>query len=283
MQLIHGKPIAERLLQTVAERIRSRGVTPGLAALLVGDDPASEIYVGLKARAAESVGMYFEKQVLPATATTAEVQAVVRSLNGRPDIHGIIVQLPLPDSIDADAVIATIDPSKDADGFHPETVNRFLAGLSSVPPAFPRALLMLLESPGVSLQGKHAHIFANSALFARVMKTALGRLGVQSEDTLDRMTRESVAQLKSADIVITATGNPHFLTGDMVRDGAIILDGGITRVGTEVVGDADPESFASAEGYLTPVPGGVGPVTVALLIAHTAELGLGEDLEGSIL
>ncbi len=283
MHLIHGKPIAERLLQMVAQRIRSRGVKPGLATLLVGADPASEIYVGLKARAAESVGMYFEKQVLPATATTAEVQAVVHSLNGRPDIHGIVVQLPLPDSIDADAVIATIDPAKDADGFHPETVDCFLNGTTVVPPAFPRALLMLLQSTGVSLRGKDAHVVANSALFARVMRTALHRLGVHSEDTLGRLTGESIARLRSADIVITATGDPHSLTGGMVRPGAIILDGGITRVGTKVAGDADPESLRSVEGHLTPVPGGVGPVTVALLIARTAELGLGEGLEGSIL
>ncbi|MGB4834038.1 MAG: bifunctional 5,10-methylenetetrahydrofolate dehydrogenase/5,10-methenyltetrahydrofolate cyclohydrolase [Candidatus Moraniibacteriota bacterium] len=283
MQPILGKPIAEQLLQTAAERIRSQSVTPGLAAVLVGGDPASQIYVGLKAKAAQSVGVYFEKQVLPVTATTTEVQTVVRSLNGRPDIHGIIVQLPLPESIDADRVIATIQPTKDADGFHPETVARFLTGTSSVPPVFPRAILALLQNTGVPLEGKRACVFANSPLFARVMAIALGRLGVQADDNLSHTPTEMAAKLGLADIIITATGNPHSITGSMVRPGAIIIDGGITRTGEQVMGDTDPESFVRLEGYLTPVPGGVGPVTVALLIARVTELALGDSHEESIL
>ncbi len=283
MQLIRGKPIAEKLLQRVADRIQSRGVTPGLAVVLVGDDPASEIYVGLKEKAAQSVSVHFEKHVLPVDTTTAEAEALVRSLNSRADIHGIIVQLPLPDGIDADAVIATIRPDKDADGFHPETVSQFLSGAKPVPPVFPRAILALLESTGVPLGGKQAIIFANSRLFSQVMATALGRVGIQSATSLDLDPEETSLKLTNADVVISAKGDPHFLTGDQVRSGAIVIDGGITRVGELVMSDADPETFQDVEGYITPVPGGVGPVTVALLIARTTELALGEPIEGSIL
>ena len=283
MQLLLGKPIADRLLQRVAERITRRGVTPGLAVVLVGDDPASEIYVGLKEKAAQSVGVHFEKHVLPTGASTGEACALIQSLNQRADIHGIIVQLPLPDGIDTDAVIATIDPTKDADGFHPETVAQFLSGTSLVPPVFPRAILALLESAGVPLDGKRALVFVNSALFGRVMVTALGRFGIHTDTSINLNPEAITSKLESSDIVITAKGDPHFLTGSMVRPGTIIIDGGITRVGERVMSDANPETFLETSGWITPVPGGVGPVTVALLITRTAELALGEEIGESIL
>lgn len=274
MHLLFGKPIADQLLRDVANRISSQHVVPGLAAILVGGDPASLIYVGLKARAADLVGVHFEQHTLPATATTAEVQKRVRDLNARPDIHGIIVQLPLPETIDTDAVIATLDPAKDADGFHPETVAHFLSGAVVVPPVFPRALITLLESTGVSLAGKRACIFANSSLFTRVMVAALTPLSITAEDCMLLTTKEIETRLGVSDIVITAKGNPHFLSGSMVSPGTIVIDGGITRVGTSIFGDAEPESFKTVSGYLTPVPGGVGPVTVAELINRVTELAI---------
>lgn len=283
MRALLGKPIADQLLRDTAARIQSRAVTPGLAVILVGNDPASEIYVGLKEKAAQSVGVHFEKHALPITTTTAEVCTLVQALNARADIHGIIVQLPLPEGIDTDAVIATLEPAKDADGFHPETVAAFLAGTTTVPPVFPRAILALLENTGVALQGKRAIVFANSALFSRVMVTALGHLGIQVDVSLDMTHEELPAKLAVADIVISAKGDPHFLTGDKIRPGAIVIDGGITRVGEQVMSDANPETFQEMEGFITPVPGGVGPVTVALLIARVTELALGSENGESIL
>ena len=283
MQLISGKPIAEKALLRARTIIREHGIHPGLAVVMVGDDPASEIYVGLKERAAESVGVAFEKHALPETSRTEDVQKVVRTLNERSDIHGIIVQLPLPAGIDTDAVIAAIRPEKDADGFHPETVARFLAGASSVPPVFPRAILALIQSTGAPLSGKQAIVFANSTLFARVIAATLGRVGIETEDSLTLGADAALARTREVDIVVTATGKPHFLLGRMVRSGAIVIDGGITRVGERVMSDADPESFANTECFLTPVPGGVGPVTVAFLVSRVAELALGGENGESIL
>lgn len=283
MQPILGKPIAERLLDQVRGRIRSSGTVPGLAVILVGSNQASEIYVGLKERAAQSVGMRFEKHILPATTAAESIFELVRSLNARTDIHGIIVQLPLPAGMDTDQVIATIDPAKDADGFHPETVSRFLNDPASVPPVFPRAILALLESTRIPFNGKRALILANSSLFSRVMSTALSRHGIQSDSIIDFGSEALKSKLQAADIVVSAKGDPHFLRGDMVRPGVVVIDGGITRVGEEVKSDAEPRTFEGVDGYITPVPGGVGPVTVALLIARVAELATGERIEGSIL
>lgn len=283
MQPISGKPIAEKALSRARTIIQEHGIRPGLAVVMVGDDPASEIYVGLKERAAESVGVAFEKHALPETSQTEDIQEIVRALNERVDIHGIIVQLPLPAGIDTDAIIATIRPEKDADGFHPETVAQFLSGESSVPPVFPRAILALIRSTGVSLDGKQAIVFANSALFARVIAVTLGRAGIRTEDSLTLGTDTALARTLEADIVVTATGKPHFLQGRMVRSGAIIIDGGITRVGDRVMSDANPESFTTIDCFLTPVPGGVGPVTVAFLISRVVELALGGENGESIL
>lgn len=283
MQLLFGKPIAERALERARSIVEKRGVRPGLAVVMVGSDPASEIYVGLKERAAERVGVLFEKHVLPETSDTESVRELIRTLNGRDDIHGIIVQLPLPSGIDTDAVIATILPEKDADGFHPETVARFLSGETAVPPVFPRAILALIESAGVPLDGKRAFIFANSALFAGVISMTLQRSGIQSEDSVSLESAAVSDRARTADILVTATGRPHFLRGDMVRPGAIIIDGGITRVGEKVMSDADPTTFAETECFLTPVPGGVGPVTVAFLVSRVVELALGGENGESIL
>lgn len=283
MQPISGKPIAEKALARARMIIQERGIRPGLAVVMVGDDPASEIYVGLKERAAESVGVTFEKHVLPEKSRTEEIQEIVRALNDRENIHGIIVQLPLPVGIDTDAVIATIRPEKDADGFHPETVARFLSTESSVPPVFPRAILALIQSTGIPLEGKQAIAFANSVLFARVIAVTLGRAGIETVDSLTLGTDAALARTLQSDIVVTATGKPHFLRGHMVRSGTIIIDGGITRVGERVMSDADQESFANTDCFLTPVPGGVGPVTVAFLISRVVELALGGENGESIL
>lgn len=283
MELISGKVIADRVLEKAGKIVREKGLVPGLAVVLVGADPASEIYVGLKEKAAEKVGVRFERHALPETSSMAEVGTLISLLNERSDVHGIIVQLPLPQMMDTDALIATIAPKKDADGFHPETVAAVLAGSISTPPVFPRAILALLESTGVKLAGKKAIVFANSSLFARVMETVLQSRGIEAENSVALGEDEALRRLAEFDIIITAKGRPGFLKGSMVRPGAIIIDGGITRVGETVQSDADTKTFESVDGFITPVPGGVGPVTVAYLINRVVELSLPDTEAGSIL
>lgn len=283
MKLISGKAIAEQVLEGAGRIVREKKLSPGLAVVLVGSDPASEIYVGLKEKAAERVGVRFERHALPQTSSMAEVSALIHSLNDRTDVHGIIIQLPLPETLDADSLIALIDPRKDADGFHPETVAAVLSGASNALPVFPRAILALLESTGVHLAGKQAILFANSSLFARVMEAALRTKGIASQDSVTLGEDAAIERLAESDIVITAKGKPGFLKGDMVRSGALVIDGGITRIGDTVRSDADAPTFGPVEGFITPVPGGVGPVTVAFLVNRVVELALAEAEAGSIL
>ncbi len=283
MKLLSGKPIAEKVLAAAASLIQEGSITPGLAVVMVGADPASEIYVGLKEKAAERVGVHFEKHVLLDDTDTETVRSLIHELNARSEIHGIIVQLPLPEGMDTDAVIAAIDPKKDADGFHPETVKRFLSGEMAMLPVFPRAILALLRSTEQSVEGTSAMVFANSELFASVMKQALLRIGVAADSNIDWGDTEAIGRLREYDIVISAKGNPNFLKGSLVRPGAIVIDGGITRVGEKVESDAEQATFSSIDGFITPVPGGIGPVTVALLINRVVELALGKKGAESIL
>jgi len=274
MKPLLGKPIASVLIGEGRHIVKEQQIVPGLAVILVGEDQASLIYVDLKERAAEGMGIYFEKQLLAGTSTTEAVLETILQLNQRADINGIIVQLPLPDQIDTDRVIAAIDPAKDADGFHPETIRRFLADEAAVAPVFPRAVRSLIESSGVELHGKRALIFANSELFSQVMEVTLERIGIVVESRLTPVDSIGESTFKDFDIIVLARGEPHFLKISMVKPGAIIIDGGITRVGEVVMSDADPSGFDSLPGYLTPVPGGVGPVTVATLLRHVIELTL---------
>jgi methylenetetrahydrofolate dehydrogenase (NADP+) / methenyltetrahydrofolate cyclohydrolase len=284
MELLLGKPVADAMLQSVAQRIRESGRIPGLAVVLIGVDPASEIYVSLKERAARSVGVHFERYTFPASASATEVKARIITLNARNDIHGIIVQLPLPPGFDADDIVAAIDPKKDADGFHPVTLRAFLTGNQSVPPVFPSAVLSLLAAAGNECRGKRAAILANSERFASVMEKALRDQGIEAQSYLPSMTIAK-ATLQAYDIIILARGVPRCFTPDMVRPGAIIIDGGITRVGDRVCGDAESGDFAALPGWITPVPGGVGPVTVASLISRVTDfamVGEAEEYTGSM-
>ena len=283
MHLLSGKLIADAVLQKAAQMIRTNLLSPGLAVVLIGSDPASEIYVGLKEKAAVRIGIRFEKHTLSAAASELEVRAIIEALNGRSDIHGIIVQLPLPENFDTEEIIRAIAPTKDADGFHPETVERFLMGREIIPPVFPRAIHALLQSTGVSLQGKRAIVFANSELFANVMSKVLASNGIIAENSLRLGEAEAIKRLTEFEIIISAKGTPNFFKGDMVRPGAILIDGGIVREGEKVFSDADQSTFTSIDGFITPVPGGVGPVTVAFLLSRVVELALTERREESIL
>lgn len=279
---IDGKKIARDIRGKVRSRVLEMKNKPGLAVILVGTDPASHLYVSLKERACEQAGIHFEKHLFFASETQEKITARIRELNERPDIHGILVQLPLPPHLDEDAVIASMDPRKDADGFHPENQKRFLEGKPRIEPVIIKTIMALIHSTGVGLDGKSALIIANSETFSRPVETSLARQGVHTAVTLYRPDAfaSSVPSLAQADIIITAVGKPKLFPASRAKDGAIIIDIGTTRVnaGTEddpvwkTVGDVDAEGADGKNIFLTPVPGGVGPVTVAMLLENVVEL-----------
>jgi len=272
MQLLKGKPTAERLLIGLKEDIESREKKPGLAVILVGNDPASEIYVKLKAQAAERVGVRFKLIRFRADVAEDKVIFAVKKLNTDENINGVIVQLPLPEKLDSQRIIGTIAPGKDADGIHPDNTKAFLAEKPSVYPAFPRAILKLLESSKTDLKGKQAVILANSREFGSVIRQALELKGVKAKYVLSKDLDRNLKLLKKADILVTAVGKPGLVRGDMLKKDVIAIDGGVTKTEKGVVGDVDFESVKKVAGFVSPVPGGVGPVTIACLLQNVVNL-----------
>ncbi|MEI8096480.1 MAG: bifunctional 5,10-methylenetetrahydrofolate dehydrogenase/5,10-methenyltetrahydrofolate cyclohydrolase [Candidatus Moraniibacteriota bacterium] len=275
MALLYGKPIADKILSETKNRIAVSGITPGLAVILVGNDASSHLYVGLKEKAAEEIGIHFEKFVFLARATADEVKECIGTLNKRTDIHGIIVQLPLPEGFDTDEIIACIDPNKDTDGFHAETLKWFLSGDKDACPVFPRAILSLIRAAMGYRFGDKAIVVANSSLLGEVMAQALTLEGLQAEYILSSEPLENIAfKTKEARIVVTACGIAGLLTGDMILENSIIIDGGISHVDEKIVGDADRLTVENKAKFLSPVSGGVGPVTVATLLARVTDAAL---------
>lgn len=270
--LINGRALADKMLDELKREIAALGFAPGLGVILVGDDPASRLYVGLKEKAAAGVGMKYEKTVLPATASETEVIAAVEALNRRADIHGIIVQLPLPDGLDEDRVIAAIDPRKDTDGFHPENREAFLKNGPTAMPVLVGAVVRLIVSTGAPLAGKTALIVAQSGVFCLPMMHALEHFDITAEWTAPENPR--LAEMtRAADVLVVCVGRGGLITGDMVKQGAVIVDIGTNRLADgRIVGDVDRETVQAVAGFLTPVPGGVGPMTVAGLLKNTVEL-----------
>lgn len=269
--ILSGKPVAEEVFEETGRLVAGLSAHPGLGVVLVGDDGASHVYVGIKERKAEELGFRFVKDVLPVSATEKEVVRAVRTLNDDPEIHGIIVQLPLPRGLDADRIIAAIDPRKDADGFHPQTVAGFLAGDRAATPVFPAAIVELVKSSGIPLSGKRGVAVANSELFGSIMKRALENEGVATEVVLARDLDARADAVSSADVVVSAIGSPERFPRSGFTDGAIVIDGGITARDDKVFGDIGRDGDDSRI-FLSPVPGGVGPVTVACLLRRTAKL-----------
>lgn len=275
MALLYGKPVAERILAETKGRIARASVVPGLAVILVGDYLESHKYVALKEARALEVGVHFEKQLFPATVTRAALFDAIDGLNARSDIHGIIVQLPLPDGFPTDEIIARIAPQKDTDGFHQETLKRFLLGEHAACPVFPRAIVALIRETKVVFQGERAVAVVNSPLMGRVMVFALSLEGLQGEYVLSTEPREVIAEkTKAARVVVTACGIPDLLTADMLSVDAIVIDGGNVHVGEKVQGDVLREGVEHHVAFLSPVPGGVGPVTVATLLARVTDAAL---------
>ncbi|MEK7516551.1 MAG: bifunctional 5,10-methylenetetrahydrofolate dehydrogenase/5,10-methenyltetrahydrofolate cyclohydrolase [Patescibacteria group bacterium] len=271
MKLIDGKKLAEAIRREVKEQIETQGLRPGLAVILVGDDPASHLYVGLKERSCREVGIRFEKFIFPAGVPEETVIETIEAVNGRSDIHGILVQLPLPEGLDENRVVRAIDPRKDVDGFHPENLRLLRTGNPRLVPGVARGIVALIEATGVPLAGKTAALLVNSATFAEPIVALLRARGADSTVILAKEVAEKTTEMKNADILIVAIGQPKFIRGEMIKKGAVIIDIGTTRVGDRTVGDVDAESVATRAGWLSPVPGGVGPMTVAMLLKNVLE------------
>lgn len=268
MKPIDGRTLARQLRHDIQQEIIQSGIKPGLAIILVGDDPSSRLYVSLKERACQEVGMRFEKHLLPINALTEQVVGLIEELNVRPDIHGIVVQLPLPRHLNEDNIISAINPLKDADGFHPDNLACLAAEKPRLIPALTLSIMDLIESTGVAVKDKLVAVLANSRVFYEPQAQVLQQAGARTEFVGSDVANPFVLE---ADIVIIAIGQPRALRVEHVKSGAVIIDVGITTTPTGVVGDADPVSLAGQDGWLTPVPGGVGPMTVAHLLGNTVQ------------
>jgi len=278
--IIDGKTYAEGLRGRIAGHVASlkseHGITPGLAVVIVGHDPASQVYVTNKAKQTVEVGMHSEKYELPTDASQAEVLALVEKLNADPAIHGILVQLPVPDQIDPNKIIATISPDKDVDCFTPASVGKLQIGLPGPVSCTPLGCLMLLRDTLGSLAGLNAVIVGRSNLVGKPMAQLLLRENCTVTVAHSR-TKDLEAVVRGADIVVAAVGRPQMIRGEWIKPGATVIDVGINRVPapdkgegkTRLVGDVDYASAAAVAGAITPVPGGVGPMTIACLLANT--------------
>jgi len=268
MIVLDGKKIADEKLASVRQCISASGMEAALAVVLVGNDPASELYVSLKKKTAEKIGIDVRVYRFADDTPRAAIAQCIAFLNADPETHGIIVQLPLPMHLVAGDIVGMIAPEKDVDGFHPENQEKFLVGRERYEPVFPKAIIELLQATDAALTGKSAVIIGKSDVFDRVMAAALSREKVIATFVRCEDIALQRAQIRTADIVITACGMPRIITADMVKDGAIVIDGGIVREKDSVVGDVDQSSFVDHEGFLSPVPGGVGPVTIACLLEN---------------
>ncbi len=270
-KIIDGRAIAKKVeaevKADVEKLISEKGVTPGLSAILVGEDPASKMYVRLKHKACERVGIFAEDQHLPENITQEELLDVIRSLNARKDIHGILLQLPLPKHLNEQEAMNAIDPAKDADGFHPFNMGQLLIGIEELVPCTPKGIIRALEEYGVEIQGKHAVIVGHSNVVGKPMAAMLVNRNA-TVSICHVFTKDVTKFTKDADILVVATGVKHLIKEDMVKEGAVIFDVGITEENGKVYGDVDFENVINKASRVTPVPGGVGPVTIATLMQH---------------
>ena len=282
--IIDGKAVAAKVnAETAAETerlVREKGIRPGLAVILAGEDPASQVYVSRKVKMCGELGIDSRKILLPSDVSQDTLLGIIRDLNGDPAIHGILVQSPAPKQISEQAVVRAIDPRKDVDCFHPENVGKvFLGDLSGFLPCTPWGISVLLAESGISTAGKHAVILGRSAIVGRPMAALLLAKGAGGDATVTichSRTKDLSSFTRQADIVIAALGIPRFLKADMIREGAVVIDVGINRIpspetktGSRLVGDVDYETVAEKAGAITPVPGGVGPMTIAMLMKNT--------------
>ncbi len=258
--ILDGKSEAQKIRAALKEEIATLGLKPVLAVFLVGKDPASVLYVSLKEKAATEAGIKVLRHDLRSTTTEEELIGQIKNMNNDAAVNAILVQLPLPEQINPNLIINAIDPEKDVDGFHPKNMTGILSPGIAGP-------LALLKKTHLELAGKHAVVVGNSAVFTQSFCDALRGWHLNAEPTFP----ENIELIKKADILISAVGRPHFIKKDMINPGAIVIDIGTSKLGDITVGDVDPEASAAAS-YLTPVPGGVGPMTVAMLLKNAVEL-----------
>lgn len=283
--IIDGKKIAEEMRAELAaqvEELRDKGVTPGLTVVLVGEDPASQVYVRMKGKACEQLGMKSETIRLPAETTEAELLGVVERLNADDTVHGILVQLPLPDQINEQRILHSLRPDKDVDGFHPVNVGKVSIGdPTGFRPCTPYGVQQMLVRSGVEIAGAHAVIVGRSNIVGRPMASLLlhkGRGGNATVTVCHSRTRDLPAITRQADILIAAIGSAEFVKGDWVKPGAVVIDVGVNRVddpstakGYKLVGDVEYDAASEVASQITPVPGGVGPMTITMLLYNTVQ------------
>ncbi len=283
--IIDGKKIASEMRTEIGEEVKklkdAQGVTPGLAVVLVGENPASEVYVRMKGKACEKLGLYSEQHTLPADTTEEDLLSLVESLNNDSRVHGILVQLPLPKHIDETRVVNAISPEKDVDGFHPVNMGRLLIGQDCLKPCTPHGIQVLLGKSGIETRGKHVVIVGRSNIVGKPIAAMLVQKAEFADATVTvchSRTPDLGAITRQADILIAAIGRPNLVTSDMVKEGVVVIDVGVNRVddpGTEkgykLVGDVDFDGVAPRSRAITPVPGGVGPMTITMLLSNTVK------------
>ena len=289
--VLDGNAVSESIRDDLADCIDTltdEGVTPGLATVLMSEDPASETYVSMKQQACDDLGIESVHRELDADAPADELYAVVDELNADPGVHGILVQMPVPDHVDERTVLRSIDPVKDVDGFHPENVGRLVAGDARFKPCTPHGIQKLLAAADVDPEGKDAVVVGRSDIVGKPMMNLLIQKapgGNATTTVCHSRTRDLAEKTRSADILIAAAGRPEFIDGSMIGEGATVVDVGVNRVdadtekGYELVGDVEFESARETAGVITPVPGGVGPMTITMLLYNTVKAaGIQEDV-----
>ena len=274
MELLNGKELAQKLQQEMTQEVtelKEKGLQPGLAVILVGEDPASQVYVRNKERAANNIGMYSVVYRLPETTSEAALIAKIEELNHDDKVHGILVQLPLPKHINEDLVLDTIDPAKDVDGFHPMNLGNLFAGKPTMIPCTPAGIMELIKLSGLDLAGKNAVIIGRSNIVGKPMAHLL----LQANATVTichSKTKDLPKVAKQADVLVVAIGRANFVTADFVKEGAVVIDVGINRdENNKLTGDVKFDEVAPLTSYITPVPGGVGPMTITMLMRQTID------------
>ncbi len=281
-QIIDGKQIALEVREGVAEKVaalKEKGITPCLAVVLVGENPASVSYVTGKRKALAEAGMMDKSVELPESTSEEELLSLIEKLNKDDSVHGILVQLPLPKHINEDKVIMAISPEKDVDGFHPVNVGNLVIGKKAFLPCTPHGIIVLLKKMGIETSGKHAVVVGRSNIVGKPVALLLARRDVNCTVTLCHTGTKNMAEItRQADILVVASGHPHTVTADMVKEGAVVIDVGVNRIpddtkkkGYRLIGDCDFDTIKEKASFITPVPGGVGPMTIAMLMYNTLE------------
>jgi len=283
-QIIDGKQIASDIrteLKAEVQLLKRKGITPGLGVILVGIDPASISYVTAKGKACEEAGIYSDDNLLPVETSEAELLALVDKMNKNPKIHGILIQLPLPKHVDEQKVLLAIDPAKDVDGFHPMNVGKMVVGDKAFLPCTPHGVVQMLIRSGIKLDGAEIVIVGRSNIVGKPLANMLiqkSPVGNATVTVCHTRTKDIAWHTRNADIVIAAAGRPNTVTAEMVKDGVVVIDVGVNRIddstkknGFRLVGDVDFEAIKKKASYITPVPGGVGPMTITMLLYNTVE------------